>query len=341
MMRISYKKTDAIDAVIAWVDGNDAAWLREKSYHLQASGARSEWNSGDVRYRDWGTLPYLFRGIECFAPWIRTVHFITWGHLPSWLNTQAPKLHIVNHRDYIPKDFLPTFNSHTIELNMHRIEGLAEQFIYFNDDMFLTAATRAEDFFENGYPRDAAILNPIPMTRHIGHAEINNIGIINDHFSKNDVIRKNWRKWYTPRYGKYLLRNFLLLPWHDFVGLYEQHLQVPYLKSTFETVWEIEAEELTRTCQCKFRQNDNVNQWLMRNWQIATGNFVPRSMKVGKMFMYGENDNYQEVCQAVASQSWKLLCINDTVEIDDYEIRRKQLLDAFEQILPKKSGFEC
>ncbi|WP_331836427.1 hypothetical protein [Erysipelothrix piscisicarius] len=69
--------------------------------------------------------------------WVNNVYLITYGHLPDFLNVDHPKLKIINHTDYIPSDYLPTFSSHTIELNMHRIEGLSEHFVYFNDDMFL------------------------------------------------------------------------------------------------------------------------------------------------------------------------------------------------------------
>ena len=71
---------------------------------------------------------------------MRKVHLLTYGHLPAWLEPDHPKLHIVNHRDFIPEEYLPTFSSHAIELNMHRIPDLAEHFLYFNDDVYLDEA---------------------------------------------------------------------------------------------------------------------------------------------------------------------------------------------------------
>ena len=333
-----------IDLVIPWVDGADPDWLEEKKRWEQCDaevGTRDrKWAGGDIRYRDWETLKYFFRGVEQFAPWVRTVFFVTWGHLPEWLNTAHPQLRIIRHEEYIPREFLPTFNSHTIELNLHRIDGLAEQFIYFNDDTFLTAPVKRSDFFQHGLPCDTAILNPVPMTRGVWHAEVNNIGILNDHFDKNRVIMKAPQKWFSPKYGRKGFRTCLLLPWRRFPGLYEQHLPVSFLKSTFETVWRMEEEELRTTCACKFRERGNVNQYLMKNWQIAEGKFVPRTMNIGKMYMYGEADNYDEVCAAVKSGKWKMLCINDSAEIDDFERRKEQLIQAFEQLLPMKSSFE-
>ncbi len=336
-----------IDIVIPWVDGTDPAWLAEKRFWEEKcpesdSTQDKMWFRGDIRYRDWGTLRYLFRGIEQFAPWVQTVWFVTWGHFPDWLNQAHPKLKVIRHEDYIPAEFLPTFNSHTIELNFHRIPGLAEQFVYFNDDMFLTAPARPEDFFRGGLPCDSAILNPIPMRRGVGRAEINNICVLNDHFDKNSVIRRAPFKWFNPRYGTKVFRNCLMMPWTHFVGLYEQHLPTSFLKSTFDTVWAVEEEELRAACSCKFRERSNVNQWLFKNWQLAEGKFVPRSMKIGKYFVYGENNNYEAVCSEIAGGKWKLVCINDNDFdiIDDYERRKEQLIQAFDQILPGKSGFE-
>ena len=68
-----------IDFVVTWVDGNDPAWRQEKAKY---SGA-GNWDDSEERYRDWELLQYWFRGVEQFAPWVRKIHFVTWGHLPE------------------------------------------------------------------------------------------------------------------------------------------------------------------------------------------------------------------------------------------------------------------
>lgn len=148
-MRKVDKNTQDIDFVITWVDGNDLEWKREKAARMGHTDMDISVNADDrkERYRDWDNLRYWFRGMEKYAPWVRKVHFVTWGHIPQWLNTKHPKLNIVCHEDFIPQKFLPTFNSHTIEWNFHRIPGLTEQFVYFNDDMFLLKPVYMEDFF--------------------------------------------------------------------------------------------------------------------------------------------------------------------------------------------------
>lgn len=138
-----------IDFVILWVDGNDPDWQAEKSRYQ----SEKEDDSNTVnRYRDWNLLPYWFRAVENFAPWVRKIHFVTWGHVPKFLQLENSKLHIVRHDEFIPEDYLPTFSSHAIEMNIHRIPGLAEHFVYFNDDMFLLRPFEKEDFFETIFP---------------------------------------------------------------------------------------------------------------------------------------------------------------------------------------------
>ena len=127
-----YNQSD-IDFVLIWVDDSDIEWQKSKARY---KGEELKFNVNDVRYRDWGTLKYWFRAVEKYAPWVHKIHFVTCGHVPEWLNLNHPKLNFVKHEDYIPAEFLPTFSSHAIELNLHRIKGLANKFVYFNDDTF-------------------------------------------------------------------------------------------------------------------------------------------------------------------------------------------------------------
>ena len=148
---------EKIDFVIAWVDGNDPEWRKQKNEYSPSK----ETDSSNIRYRDMEILKYWFRAVCEYAPWVNKVHFITWGHLPEWMNTECEKLHIVNHKDYIPEKYLPTFSSHPIELNIHRIKGLTERFVYFNDDMLLNDYVSPDYFFKKGLPCDFAHVNNV------------------------------------------------------------------------------------------------------------------------------------------------------------------------------------
>lgn len=330
-----------IDFVISWVDGNDSEWQKEKNiYEAEHSGSEmfDTWSNPSFRYRDWGTLRYWFRGVEQCAPWVNNIYFVTWGHMPPWLNLKHPKLKIVRHGDYIPEKYLPTFNSHTIEWNMHRIPELTEKFVYFNDDCFLVNPVKEADFFKGGYPCATAGTGIVLMEADDGSADINNMRIINKYFDKKEVLKKNWRKWFLPRYRSRLLRTLLLLPWDYFTGMYCDHLCCPHLKSTFETLWDLEQDLLDNTCGCRFREGHNVNQWLAAGWNIVSGNFAPKGVKFGKSF-FKEVD--KEICSAIVRSKYKYICIND-VECDvESFLRQKSILqEAFEARFPQKSGFE-
>lgn len=104
---------------------------------------------------------------------------MTWGHLPEWLDTSHPKLNIINHKDYIPEKYLPTFNSNVIELNLDRIEGLSEYFVNFNDDFFLNSMTKPDDFFIDGLPRLQMMYMPIQAVEKFSSVLFNNTLILN------------------------------------------------------------------------------------------------------------------------------------------------------------------
>lgn len=327
-----------IDFVIPWVDGSDPEWKKEKEKYSNQKNV----DKRDIRYRDLDNLKYWFRGVEKFAPWVNKIHFITWGHLPSWLNTNHPKLNIVYHESYIPEKYLPTFSTRPIELNIHRIEGLEEHFVYFNDDMFIINKVDKNDFFKKGLPRDTGVLVPlISMFRNSTIPNIANVmEIINTRYVKKEVMLKNPLKWFNPIYGKFLLRTLTMMPYRRFSGFLNLHLPNSYLKTTFEEMWESEFEILDKTCQNKFRTAKDVNQQLPKYLQLVQGKFEPRSPNIGKTYNF-TNDN-EDVVNAIKSQKHKLICINDngSESILDFNRQKEIIKDAFESILREKSKFE-
>ncbi len=330
-----------IDVVILWVDGSDPAWLAQKKEYLPPAEADSD---SVNRYRDWGLLPYWFRAIETYAPWVRTVHFVTWGHVPAFLNLNAPKLNVVKHTDFIPAEYLPTFSSHAIEMNIHRIPDLAEQFIYFNDDMFLLRPMEPERFFRNGLPCTCGREVPWVFNASVGiweHAVANNLGIINKHFSKKAAMRHHGKKFYSKCYGwKNNLRTLMLNTMFPdyFTGFQNLHAPGAYLKKTFEEVWAAEPVLLHSTCRDRFRQASNVNQWVCLWWQVASGNFEP--CVVDNVVNSVTAENLEAMCGIVENQTNDFICINDPEGNVDFEALSVRLNQAFKTILPEKSSFE-
>lgn len=152
-----------IDAVILWVDGSDPAIMRK---HAQFADNPSEIQRNDIggsaRYTDTREIEYCVSSILTFAPFIRNIFIITDNQNPgldTLINNRFPNrkdaIKIVDHKVIFSgyEEFLPTFNSNSIETMMWRIPDLSEQFVCFNDDVFLAAPTRETDFFaKEGVP---------------------------------------------------------------------------------------------------------------------------------------------------------------------------------------------
>lgn len=325
-----------IDFVIPWVDGGDPQWQELRNGYITDKTKIRE-----AQYRDWGLLKYWFRAVEVYAPWVNKIHFVTCGQIPAWLNTEHPKLHCVDHREYIPEEYLPTFSSHVIELNFHRIPGLAEHFVYFNDDIYLNAQVKPEDFFMNGLPRESAVLQimtPAAIEDPFGHVLWNDMALLNRHFAKKEVLKKFWYKWYHPSYGKQLLRNIYATPGKSFSLFYNFHVASSMRKSTFEEVWQKEREILHTTCCNKFRTDRDVNQYLMGWYNLCKGEFVPRQADFGKYYTIGQHTD--AVCEDIHAHKHCLICVNDNPADIDVEKEREHLVRMFEEMFPRESSFE-
>ena len=337
-----------IDFVITWVDGNDIEWQKEKAMY---SG--QEFGDDRIkRYREWEILPYWFRCIEKNAPWVNKIHFVTCGHLPNWLDTSNPKLNIVNHKDYIPEEYLPTFSCRPIELNLHKIPGLTESFVYFNDDMFLLKPVSESMFFQHGMPCDTAILQvahisgvdengDIIKPENYNTSNVLNLIPINRNFNKKQAIRKNITKWYSRQYGLSAWRTLLLTPWDFFPGFRNLHLPYSYHKKTFVEAWEKESFLLDRACKHRFRDSTDVSSRMFSFWQIAKGDFYPRSPKVGKYFsIRNDSAKNETLFEVIRNKQYPMICINDEYTGDDFDRVKSQLISSFEAVFPEKSSFE-
>lgn len=351
------KNTSPIDFVITWVDGNDPEWLAEFQKHSPSNKLMN----GKDRYQDWDNLHYLFRAFETFTPWVNRIYFVTWGHLPKWLNINHPKLQIVRHEDFLESENLPVFNINAIETNFHKIKGLSEKFVFFNDDCFLLKPISPEAFFKNDLPVNAMISS----TMHegvIAPIVLNDIELINKNFNrhkgekltKRGIARKHFWKWFSPKYGLAMLDTLLLMRWKTFTGFRNYHQPQPLLKSTYQEVWDKEPETLKKVSESKFRSNTDVNQYLFRYWQFAKGKFSPDSVKNAfKRRKYVEVRNVQDVvnaCEDIKSGKYEMYCLNDSMAKgrfterdptkDELEYCMVSVQEALDRVLPNKSSFE-
>ncbi len=328
-----------LDFVVTWVDGGDPAWREQKARFSPDKDV----DARDERYRDWELFKYWFRGVEKFAPWVRKVHLITCGHVPEWLNLEHPKLHLVRHEDYIPAEYLPTFNSNVIEFHMHRIEGLSENFVYFNDDFFLTKAMAPTDFFQDGLPCDMLAFQPVvanPANPVMSNLFLNESLVVSKYFDKRQNVKSQPGKYFHLGYPPmYFFYNMLELAFPRFTGFYTVHGPMPLCKSTLEKLWEQEEEALRLTSSHRFRHKDDIFIYLARTWQMLDGRFVPKNVE--RLLFYHNVDSCNErLVAAIKKQKAKVTCINDANTQIDFEGAKAELIAAFENLLPERSEFE-
>ena len=334
-----------IDFIIYWVDGSEKEWQQKK-----ASYKGTEYQNEAARYRDWDILRYWFRAVEEYAPWVHRVFFVADNQRPKWLNFKHPKLVYVDHKDFIPKQYLPTFNANTIELNIHRIKGLSEHFVVFNDDMFINAPISPEYYFHNGLPCDATLEHVFNGRCYDEHEEwgINIIEyccthVLNAHFDRKITIRENWKAWLGGYLGfKYQFQAWLITLFgrHEFQHFYTPHNEKAFLKTVCEEAWEKESVMLGKSCT-RFRENISLSNYFLRYWHLASNRFYPTSMKGRRVIPICEK-NMNKIHAALFDTKAKSLCLNDSSFCTDgyFDKAKQMLIQWFEQKFPHQSSFE-
>jgi len=339
---------EPIDFVITWVDGDDPQWIKKKEDVLQKISDKSRIDFRIRRFRNWHNLLYLFRGIAKYASWVNHIYLVTPNQFPDWLNTNNSRVTVINQDDsFDDKSVLPTFNNCAVELLLHKIPGLSEQFVYLNDDMFILDKTRETDFFRNNLPRITAAMSPL-FPRYSSDGKITTYGIdthklsiVARHFRKKEILKKNWMKFFYPGNGREILKTICCLPFRGIPGFNEMHIAYSYLKSIFEKVWEAEPKALEDTLKIRFRGEFCHNHHAMRYWQMASGTFSVRNRSFSKMYdiLYrGCEDN---AILSIERGHTKMICINDSLAVDeDFELIKNRINAAFEKKFPDKCEFE-
>ena len=331
-----------IDIVLPWVDEKDPAWEQKRKEY--AAKEQSDYETSNVRFESWDNLHLWFRAIETCMPWVNRIFQITCGHVPPFLKLDHSKLRWVKHEDYIPEEYLPTFNSNTIEMNLHRIPALSENFILFSDDVFPLLPIEEEDYFKNDMVCDEAVENIITTTSFgaVSHAtryaQINNMFIINRHFQKREVQSRHPEQWFCEEYGDRLERTRSLEYWYDFPGFYDPHMANAMKKSTLAKLWETEPQALDVGSGNRFRGYSDVTQYLIRYWQLCSGQFLPRRTQ-GKVF-FPTIDTYTDVVQAVVDRAYPMISFNESCTPEEFKEMKTVINKALEQIFSEKCSFE-
>jgi hypothetical protein len=291
-----------MDVVITYVDGLDPLWQRDYEECTNIPIL-------EKRFRDWGTLRYLMRGIAVNMPFIRKVHLVVArdSQVPEWVNRN--EVNVVLHKDIIPEQFIPTFNCNPIELHMHRIEDLDEQYVYFNDDVFPLMKCEPTDFFVDGKGQ-------LGMSHHLFSFDM---------FKKicrnSDVIA---RRALGMKPSLFFLR--------------PQHVCTPMIKSECAEMYERVKDDLHASITMT-RTAKNISQYVFLNYMYLKGTL--QNKRLSKRHFSLGITSVKELREFITNPTRKFTCINDVkLSHERFEELRRVLIEAFETLLPNKSKYE-
>lgn len=291
-----------MDIVITYVNGADPVWQADYEKHTNIPVL-------EKRFRDWGTLKYLLRGIQTNMPFIRNVYLVVSheSQIPEWADRN--NLKIVLHKDIIPAECLPTFNCNPIETHLHNIEGLDEEYLYFNDDIFPIGQCLPTDFFRNGRP-------VIAFTRHLFV-----FGMYKQICCNSDRMA----------------RKALDMP-NSPLFLRPQHICTPMLRSECLEVYGKMRKEILSSLST-IREGKNCNQYLYLDYMYYKGKII--GDKIPKKHFSLATTGAKTICNFIKNPTKALCCINDVhLSEEKYTTMRTMMLEAFEERFPDKSRFE-
>lgn len=244
---LSFSDNIPVDIVYTWINKN-SQWDEEYQFYLSTIDEKNigRYGHDEARFEDHNELFYSLKSVEKYIPWVRKIFVVTNNllDLPDYLLLNE-KVVVLEHRQIIDAEYLPTFNSHVIEAHLHKIEDLSENFIYFNDDVFVARALAKEHFFQS-----------------------NNLASL--FVSKKNLDEKYDSGIHTPTLLASLhSRNLLKQSFSCHIDRTLVHTYVPLKKSMYELAWALYSFEIKSFLNNKFRGNHDLNMatflvpWLM------------------------------------------------------------------------------
>ncbi len=305
-----------IDLVYLWVDGSDPAWRARRDATIGKPN-NSELNC-EGRFADNGELMYSLRSVEKYAPWIRTIFIVTDGQTPAWLNTNNSKVVMIHQADIMPKECSPCFNSGIIEHHLHNIPGIAEHFLYANDDMFLNKPVTPSTFFT---------LQGLPIVR-----------LLRRPFRKTIILlREKLLHWHTTNYGL-CLHNAASLVERQYGTYYSgkpHHNVDAYTKSTFLRVHQLFSKEIAATLGNHRRSPNDIQRIIYSLVPLAEKKAVRQYVDKHTSLKFSLREKDDHLLQ---QYNPTFFCVSDSQKITDAD--RQRVREFLQQLFPDKSQFE-
>ncbi|MFF5218923.1 stealth family protein [Micromonospora sp. NPDC000442] len=309
-----------IDAVYTWVDGSDPEWLERKRAALGApGGALHAIAANESRYHNRDELRYSMRSLHSFAPWLRKIFLVTDGQLPSWLDPSHPMITVVSHAElFADLGGLSSFNSHAIESRLHRIEGLAEHFLYLNDDVFLGRPLLPTHFFHaNGIAK--FFLSPAQFG--LGEAKPTDPPV--------NAAGKNNRRHIQRQFGVTITQKM-------------KHTPFALRRSIMHQIEAVLQADVTATAQHRFRHHEDLSipSSLHQYWAYLTAQAVPADIEYEYADL-GHPSTPARLAELLARRHRDVFCLNDT-DSDPRALaeQERMLADFLPRYLPFPAPFE-
>jgi len=307
-----------IDMVFSWVDGSSSEFQRERAKRMQGYIV-GEGDDQPARFRHVDELRYALRSVHLFAPWVRRIFIATDSERPAWL-AEHPKVTLVRSAEFFADtSVLPTHNSHAVESQLHRIEGLAEHFLYSNDDMFFGRPVRPELFFSPG-----------GVSRFVESAVRIGTGEPAPHRSGHDNAARVNRRLIEERFGMHITRDLA-------------HCAAPLRRSVMAELEREFPEEFARTAAARFRSATDVSvtNSLYHYYALMTGAAVRTNEPSVRYIQTTRRKALRQMERLVAQRRHDMFCLNDgsTPELPERQ-RVQAVRDCLERYFPVPAPWE-
>ncbi|NUT57897.1 MAG: sugar phosphotransferase [Agromyces sp.] len=307
-----------IDMVFSWVDGSSDEFIRERAKRMQ-SYVVGEGDDSEARYRQIDELKYALRSVHLFAPWVRRIFIATDSPAPSWL-ARHPKVTIVRSEQmFADTSVLPTHNSHAVESQLHRIEGLAEHFLYSNDDMFFGRPVSPDLFFSPG-----GITKFVEATTRIG------LGDTDPARSGFENAARVNRALLRERFGKVTTRHL-------------EHCAAPLRRSVMADLEAAFPEDFRRTAASRFRAatDISVTNSLYHYFALLTGRAVVQTDARVKYVETTLKRALPAMRRLLKRRDMDMFCLNDgSFPEISVEERTAAVIDFLERYFPFPAPWE-
>jgi len=277
-----------IDMVFSWVDGSSDEFQRERAKRMQTYVV-GEGDDSEARFRQIDELRYALRSVHMHAPWVRRIFIATDSPAPAWL-ADHPKVTIVPAEAmFADPSVLPTHNSHAVECQLHRIEGLSEHFLYSNDDMFFGRPLKPDVFFSPG-----GITKFVEASTRIG------LGETTPERSGHDNAARTNRQVLHRRFGAITTRHL-------------EHCAAPLTRAVMAEMEREFPEEFQRTAASRFRSSTDISvtNSLYHYYALMTGRAVQQT---GAKVQYIETtlrESLPAMRRLLRKRNQDMFCLND------------------------------